>query len=81
MFGGEGGRAVGRMLNWWGDVVVIGGMFPLIVADIPLNLKPDDAAYFRRTPRGAFHNGRWKKSWRTATGRSKDFANRSIRCG
>ena len=27
LFGGDGGRAVGRMLNWWGDVVVIGGMF------------------------------------------------------
>ena len=35
LFGGEGGRAMGRMLNWWGDVAVIGGMFPLIVADIP----------------------------------------------
>ena len=53
MFGGEGGRAVGRMLNWWGDGV-IGGMFPLIIADIPLNLKPDDAAYFRRTREARF---------------------------
>ena len=33
LFGGEGGRAVGRMLNWWGDGV-IGGMFPLIIADM-----------------------------------------------
>ena len=48
LFGGEGGRAVGRMLNWWGDGV-IGGIFPLIIADIPLNLKLDDAEYFRRT--------------------------------
>jgi glutathione S-transferase len=47
LFGGEGGRAVGRMLNWWGDVTVVGGMFPVIVADIPAHLKPVDAAYFR----------------------------------
>jgi glutathione S-transferase len=49
LFGGEGGRAMGRMLNWWGDVTVIGGIFPLIVADIPGHLKPVDAAYFRKT--------------------------------
>ncbi|RZN14697.1 glutathione S-transferase family protein [Bradyrhizobium sp. Leo121] len=49
LFGGEGGRAMGRMLNWWGDVTVVGGIFPLIVADIPAHLAPDDVAYFRRT--------------------------------
>src|ERR1700712_1363418 len=49
LFGGEGGRAMGRMLNWWGDVTVIGGMFPMIVADIPAHLKPVDAAYFRKS--------------------------------
>src|SRR4051795_3628158 len=49
LFGGEGGRAVGRMLNWWGDVTVIAGMFPLIIADIPLGLNPVDAAYFRKS--------------------------------
>ena len=49
LFGGEGGRAVGRMLNWWGDVVVIAGIFPLIIADIPVGLKPVDAAYFRKS--------------------------------
>jgi glutathione S-transferase len=49
LFGGEGGRAVGRMLNWWGDVTVVGGIFPLIVADIPGHLKPVDAAYFRKS--------------------------------
>jgi glutathione S-transferase len=53
LFGGEGGRAVGRMLNWWGDGV-IGGIFPLIIADIPLNLKPVDAAYFRKTREARF---------------------------
>src|SRR5882757_3122224 len=49
LFGGEGGRAMGRMLNAWGDVAVVGGMSPLIVADIPGHLKPVDAAYFRQT--------------------------------
>jgi glutathione S-transferase len=54
LFGGEGGRAAGRMLNWWGDITVIGGMFPLIVADILTQLKPVDAAYFRKTREARF---------------------------
>jgi glutathione S-transferase len=54
LFGGEGGRAVGRMINWWGDVTVIGGMFPLIVADIPGHLKPVDAVYFRESREARF---------------------------
>ncbi len=54
LFGGEGGRAMGRMMNWWGDVTVIGAMFPLIVADIPAHLQPVDAAYFRKTREARF---------------------------
>jgi len=54
LFGGEGGRAMGRMLNWWGDLAVIGGIFPMIIADIPLNLKPVDAAYFRKSREARF---------------------------
>jgi glutathione S-transferase len=54
LFGGEGGRAMGRMINWWGDVTVIGGMSPLIVADIPGHLKPVDAVYFRQTREARF---------------------------
>lgn len=54
LFGGEGGRAMGRMLNWWGDVTVIGGISPLIIADIPAHLAPDDVAYFRRTREARF---------------------------
>lgn len=49
LFGGEGGRAMGRMLNSWADVTVIYGIFPMIVADMPNNLGPADAAYFRST--------------------------------
>ena len=49
LFGGEGGRSMARMLNWWGDLSIVGGIFPLIIADIPLNLKPVDAAYFRES--------------------------------
>jgi glutathione S-transferase len=54
LFGGEGGRALSRMMNWWGDVSVVGGMFPLIVADIPPHLKPVDAEYFRKTREARF---------------------------
>jgi glutathione S-transferase len=54
LFGGEGGRAICRMMNWWGDIAVVGGMFPLIVADIPSHLKPVDAAYFRKTREARF---------------------------
>ena len=81
LFGGEGGRAMGRMMNWWGDVTVVGGMFPLIVADIPgaseagrCGLFPQDAA--RRASAS-----RWKKSWPGATSPSRAFAARSTRCG
>ncbi|MDO8977690.1 MAG: glutathione S-transferase family protein [Afipia sp.] len=49
LFGGEGGRAMGRMLNWWGDTVVLGGIFPMIAADIHDHLRPADQAYFRKT--------------------------------
>src|SRR3954468_16847283 len=54
LFGGEGGRAMARMLNWWGDIAVIGGMFPLIVADIVGHLEPVDQAYFRSTREARF---------------------------
>jgi glutathione S-transferase len=54
LFGGEGGRAMGRMLNWWGDIAVIGGMFPLIVADIVEHLLPVDQVYFRQTREARF---------------------------
>src|SRR6202521_1946101 len=49
LFGGEGGRAMGRMINWWGDITVVGGMYPLIAADIPEHLKPQHVSYFRTT--------------------------------
>jgi glutathione S-transferase len=49
LFGGEGGRAMARMINWWADVVTVGGLAPLIVADIHALLKPVDAAYFRQS--------------------------------
>ena len=54
LFGGEGGRAVMRMLNWWGDIAVVGGIFPLIVADIPAQLDSRDAAYFRTSREARF---------------------------
>jgi len=54
LFGGAGGRAMARMINWWGDIAVVGGVFPLIVADIPPHLKQVDAAYFRKTREARF---------------------------
>jgi glutathione S-transferase len=46
LFGGEGGRAMLRMINSWGDIAIVGGIFPMIVADIPPHLGPIDADYF-----------------------------------
>ncbi|MDB5618419.1 glutathione S-transferase family protein [Tardiphaga sp.] len=54
LFGGDGGRAMGRMLNWWGDTVVVGGMFPFIVADIYGHLRPVDQVYFRQSREARF---------------------------
>jgi glutathione S-transferase len=49
LFGGDGGCAVGCMLNWWGDVTVMAGLFPMIVVDIFSQMQPVDAAYFRKS--------------------------------
>ena len=51
LFGGEGGRAVGCMLNWWGDVTVMAGLFPMIVVDTIFSQmnEPVDAAHFRKS--------------------------------
>ena len=54
LFGGAGGRAMARMLNWWGDIAVVGGIFPMIVADIPNKLAEADAEYFRRSREARF---------------------------
>lgn len=54
LFGGDGGRAMALMLNWWGDITVVGGIFPMIVADIVGHLGPDDAAYFRASREARF---------------------------
>jgi len=49
LFGGADGRSAGRLINSWGDIAVIGGLFSLIVADIPAHLGPVDAEYFRKS--------------------------------
>jgi glutathione S-transferase len=49
LFGGAGGRATGKLINSWGDIAIVGGIFPLIVADIPAHLGPVDADYFRKS--------------------------------
>ena len=45
---------MGRMLNWWADMTVIAGIYPLVIADIPKTLKPVDAAYFRKSREARF---------------------------
>ena len=70
---------MGRMINWWGDITVVGGMFPLIVADIPAHLKPDDADYFRKSREARFG----KPLEEVVAGRDKaveGFRARSNRC-
>jgi glutathione S-transferase len=75
LFGGEGGRAMGRMINWWGDAVVIPGMVPLIVADIHAHLGPADQAYFRQS-----REARFKKTLAPVNAMWWPFAKRLIRC-
>ncbi|MGJ5178658.1 glutathione S-transferase family protein [Bradyrhizobium oligotrophicum] len=54
LFGGAGGRAMARFINAWGDIAIVGGIFPLIIADIPKNLAAEDAAYFRASREARF---------------------------
>lgn len=54
LFGGPGGRAMARMINAWGDIAIVGGIFPLIIADIPKNLNAVDADYFRQSREARF---------------------------
>jgi glutathione S-transferase len=54
LFGGDGGRAMARFINGWGDIAVVGGIFPFIIADIPNNLAAEDAAYFRASREARF---------------------------
>lgn len=68
LFGGEGGRAMGRMINWWGDSVVIPGLVSLIIMDIHAHLRPADQAYFRES-----REARFKKTLEeVAANRDKD---------
>ena len=71
LFGGEGGRAMARMLNWWGDIAIVGGMFPLIAADIVTRLDPQDAAYFRTSREARLGGVRLEDA---AANRDKDVA-------
>ncbi|MGJ5081542.1 glutathione S-transferase family protein [Bradyrhizobium sp. HKCCYLS3013] len=54
LFGGAGGRAMARFMNAWGDIAIVGGIFPLIIADIPKNLAAADADYFRKSREARF---------------------------
>ncbi len=49
LFGGAIGRAEARFINVWADATLVGGIFPLVVADIWPLLDPVDQGYFRET--------------------------------
>jgi glutathione S-transferase len=49
LFGGEGGRALGRFINAWADTTLSATSFPLVAADVWTKLRPEDQPYFRRT--------------------------------
>jgi glutathione S-transferase len=53
LFGGEGGRAMARMLNSWGDVMV-GNLASFIVTDVHGRLSPVDQDYFRTSREARF---------------------------
>ena len=48
LFGGDGGRAMARMVNSWGDQMAA-SMASFIVADVHGKLGPTDQVYFRET--------------------------------
>jgi glutathione S-transferase len=54
LFGGAGGRAMARFINGWGDVAILGGISPLVLADIPKLLDQVDADYFRTSREARF---------------------------
>jgi glutathione S-transferase len=54
LFGGDGGRAMARMLNWWADITLGAGIFPFIAADVWSHLRPVDQVYFRTTREARF---------------------------
>lgn len=54
LFGGAGGHAMGRMINSWGDAVLIPGMASMIIMDIHDHLQPADQAYFRQSREARF---------------------------
>jgi len=55
------------------------GNLPMIIADIPLNLKPVDAAYFRKSARRA-SAGRWRNHGRSRL-RRRRLSQSLDRCG
>ena len=63
----EPARQIPVLMN--ADIVVVGGMFPMIAADIVTRLAPDDAAYFRKTREARLGGMRLEDA---AAGRDKD---------
>ena len=49
LFGGEGGRAVTRLVNGWADTVLVGAIARVVLMDIYEHLHENDRAYFRQS--------------------------------
>ncbi|MCC7348706.1 MAG: glutathione S-transferase family protein [Variibacter sp.] len=49
LFGGEGGRAVSRLVNAWADTVLTGAIARLVLVDIYERIAEKDRPYFRQS--------------------------------
>jgi len=49
LFGGGSGRALSRFYNEWANMVLLGGISRLVIADIWSHLDPGDKDYFRKS--------------------------------
>jgi glutathione S-transferase len=49
LFGGAAGRALSRLISHWSDTALVGGMFPLVAADVWVHVHEKDRAYFRKS--------------------------------
>ena len=81
LFGGEGGRAMARMLNWWGDVTVIGGLSPMIVADIPVEPEAGGCRLFPQVTGSALRQAAGRGGGGPRQDGRRLSQDRSTRCG
>jgi glutathione S-transferase len=49
LFRDTAGRALSRFVSHWSDIALVGGIFPLVAADVLAHLHEKDRAYFRKS--------------------------------